>query len=213
MCSNYNLFDSDSDTNSIVDDSDTNSIVDDSDENSSLDSDSSNLLPIRKRVRRISSSDDDEEISTNISDDWVWENTDNKATIHCFSGLPGINPQVLARLENENASLDIVYEILSEDFWHMLATETNRYHQQIIEDEKYRCKKFDEKWENTNSDEMKAYYAFQQLKATGHNVVPLKHQYSEKQCHFQDLHYCLGTYILQIMMTQTERIDSIKYEV
>lgn len=163
MCSSYIAFENaiDSETTS---DSDNDccdlSVVGYNDEDVyDSASDSSDLLPIRKRARRISSTDEEDGIATNTTQGWVWSDIDNESTIHPFLGKPGIASDVLDKLGNKNSSLDMFYQILSGDFWELLSTETNRYHQQVTEKDNYHHKKFEEKWENTTPDEMKAYFA------------------------------------------------------
>uniref|UniRef100_A0A1A9USE3 Uncharacterized protein n=1 Tax=Glossina austeni TaxID=7395 RepID=A0A1A9USE3_GLOAU len=94
------------------------------DSDSSADSD---IAPIRKRVRRLSSDENfqfsDNELPDNtglFSGEWNWEEKDNILKIHKFAEGPGISATVLRRL-------CVLEEILAKDWWEIVSKETNRY--------------------------------------------------------------------------------------
>nr|XP_003706754.1 PREDICTED: piggyBac transposable element-derived protein 4-like [Megachile rotundata] len=53
----------------------------------------------------------------------------------------------------------MINEILTEDFWQIIVTETNRYASQILRNETHKLKKYEDNWRDTNLDEIKAYFA------------------------------------------------------
>ncbi|XP_014487785.1 PREDICTED: piggyBac transposable element-derived protein 4-like isoform X3 [Dinoponera quadriceps] len=111
----------------------------------------------RRRTRRLSSSDS-ESSREPVSEEWIWEEEENVADIKSFSEISGINPLSLRRLGGNPTPLDVLKEVLNEDFWDTIVEETNRYARQVIEKEGCVTKK-NQGWFPVSSDEMKAYIA------------------------------------------------------
>ncbi|KAG8239904.1 hypothetical protein J437_LFUL019476 [Ladona fulva] len=117
---------------------------------SGTNSDNSNVVPrVRKHAQRLSSSSsapsEGDEASASASafrEEWVWEEKDNVPELKRFTEISGV-----------------FEEVLSDDFWEMLSTETNRYAKQVVENEQYKEKQIDKTWFDVNTDEMKAYFA------------------------------------------------------
>lgn len=91
--------------------------------------------------------------------EWVWKSEDNVPQIKPFTAHPGINDLVLERLGLNPTPLKFFEEVFDIEFWQMLTDETNRYAEQVINNEYGEPKKIDEKWFAVTVDEMKAYIA------------------------------------------------------
>ncbi|GFT52655.1 hypothetical protein NPIL_313741 [Nephila pilipes] len=102
--------------------------------------------------RHLSSTDS--ESSHEILDEWIWEENENVPDVKRFFEVSGINTLSLQRLGDNHKTLDVLNEVLKEDFWNIIVEETNRYARQIIEKEGLRGKKNrNERWFPVNSDE------------------------------------------------------------
>ncbi|XP_015598511.1 piggyBac transposable element-derived protein 4-like [Cephus cinctus] len=110
------------------------------------------LQNVRKRARPISSSDD-----SDVADDgWNWTEEENIVNIKQFTETPGINPLVLRTLGANSTPLCVLKQILSDDFFQMIVTETNRYAAQM---NMQRNTKMSKDWFPVTSDEIKAYFS------------------------------------------------------
>lgn len=96
--------------------------------------------------------------SQNIQKDWVWKDEDNVPQIKQFTASPGVKNPVLHRLGNDPSALKVLCEVFGQEFWKSLTEETNRYAEQIIQ-ENTKTKKIDAEWFPVSVDEMKAYVA------------------------------------------------------
>ncbi|KAG8239834.1 hypothetical protein J437_LFUL011460 [Ladona fulva] len=110
---------------------------------SGTNSDNSNVVPrVRKRARHLSSSSsapsEGDEASASASafrEEWVWEEKDNVPELKQFTEISSVSASFLRRLGNNPKPLQVFEEVLSDDFWEMLSTETNRYVKQVVESE------------------------------------------------------------------------------
>ncbi|GFU30367.1 transient receptor potential-gamma protein [Nephila pilipes] len=98
----------------------------------------------KRRTRRLSSSDS--EASLEKLDEWIWEEKENVPNVKWFSEVPGINTLCLRKLGDNSKALDVLNEVLKEDFWNIIAEETNRYARQIIEKGFGKKEKRNERW-------------------------------------------------------------------
>ncbi|KAG8238819.1 hypothetical protein J437_LFUL010533 [Ladona fulva] len=118
---------------------------------SGTNSDNSNVVPrVQKRARHLSSSSsapsEGDEASTSTSafrEEWVWEEKDNVPELKQFTEISSVSTSFLCRLGNNPKALQVFEEVLSDDFWEMLSTETNRYAKQVVENEQYKEKEID----------------------------------------------------------------------
>lgn len=94
----------------------------------------------------------------NSQTEWTWKTTDNEPQIKQFTATSGIKPNVLQRLGSDPSALKVFSEVFTEQFWELLAKETNIYAEQIIT-EGSKKKKIDNEWFQMSVDEMKAYFA------------------------------------------------------
>lgn len=99
--------------------------------------------------------------NTNQIEEWKWKNENNSPKLKPFTAKPGIKDPVLSRLGLSPTPLDFFEEVFDKDFWQILADETNRYAEQVINGEAVdtETKKIDEKWYPVTVDEMKGYVA------------------------------------------------------
>ncbi|KAG0433428.1 PiggyBac transposable element-derived protein 4 [Dictyocoela muelleri] len=94
-----------------------------------------------------------------ITNNWQWQVRDNIPKIWNFTEVVGIKSANLIRLGKNVSSLDVFYEIFNNDFWEMLANETNRYANQTLSGDKSKLKIIDKDWSDTTSDEIQIYFA------------------------------------------------------
>ncbi|XP_050452209.1 piggyBac transposable element-derived protein 4-like [Cataglyphis hispanica] len=117
------------------------------------------IFPLRNR-RRILSDDEKEYINEDceidlIPNEWVWKDTENITKIWKYSRTSKIN----IPFGQSVTVLQMINEILTEDFWQIIVTETNRYASQILRNKTHKLKKYEDNWRDTNLDEIKAYFA------------------------------------------------------
>ncbi|XP_023288038.1 piggyBac transposable element-derived protein 4-like [Orussus abietinus] len=131
-------------------------IVINSNENSD---DSSVIVPVVNRARRliISDSDEEENPRPDLSVKWNWKETDNTIKIWEYSDSHGVKDYVLDQLETHDGLLDLFFIVFDDSFWDIVVTQTNLYAQQIMSNG--RRKKVDDGWFPVTKDEMLAYYA------------------------------------------------------
>ncbi|KAG8238150.1 hypothetical protein J437_LFUL017263 [Ladona fulva] len=139
--------------------SDDNQTETEDETSSGTNSDNSNVVPrVRKHAQRLSSSSsapsEGDETSTSANafrEEWVWEEKDNVPELKQFTEISGVS--------NNPKPQQVFEEVLSDDFWEMLSSETNRYAKQVVESEQYKEKDIDKKWFDANPDEMKVFFA------------------------------------------------------
>ncbi|XP_015180955.1 PREDICTED: piggyBac transposable element-derived protein 2-like [Polistes dominula] len=120
-------------------------------------SDSDIIMPVAKRVRRMIIDESSEEEST-TRQAWIWQEVPNTPIIWKYSENHGIEASVLNNLSANPRILDLFFITFDNKFWEILVTETNRFADQTLHDE--RKKRYvDDTWYSVTSDEIKAYYA------------------------------------------------------
>lgn len=81
-------------------------------------------------------------------------------TIWNFTAVVGINSANLIRFGKNVSSLDIFYEIFNDDFWEMLANETNKYANQTLSGDESKQQIIDKDWSDTTSDEIQFFLRY-----------------------------------------------------
>ncbi|XP_015185810.1 PREDICTED: piggyBac transposable element-derived protein 4-like [Polistes dominula] len=125
------------------------------------DSDCEEIICPAGKLRRILLYDSEEESNSEdcepnfTSEEWIWEDKENNSKIWQYSRIPGMNIE----MTEETTALQMLNQILSKDFWNIIVTESNRYASQTIGDTARKIKKSEEKWRDTNIDEIQAYFA------------------------------------------------------
>lgn len=103
---------------------------------------------------RVKSSE--EESTTQQS--WIWQKVKNTPIVWKYSEHHGIKASVLNNLSDNSRILDLFFITFDNKFWEILVTETNRFADQTIHDE--RKKRYvDDTWYPVTLDEIKTYYA------------------------------------------------------
>lgn len=110
--------------------------------------DSDIMFPVRKRPQRLiieDDSDDEDSISQQLSEQWFWEEKNNKPKIWKYIQTPGIRAAILDQLGGKKRELDFFNIMFDNVFWDTIVQETNRYAEKIISYE-HRRKIIDETW-------------------------------------------------------------------
>ncbi|XP_043501581.1 piggyBac transposable element-derived protein 1-like [Polistes fuscatus] len=98
-------------------------------------SDSDIIMPVAKRVRRMITDESSEEEST-TRQAWIWQEVPNTPIIWKYSENHGIEASVLNNLSANPRILDLFFITYDNKFWEILVTETNRFADQTLHDER-----------------------------------------------------------------------------
>lgn len=123
--------------------------------------DSDIMVPVRKRPRRLiieDDSDDEDSIYQQLSEQWFWEEKNNKPKIWKYIQTPGIRAAILDQLDGSKRELDFFNIMFDNVFWDNIVQETNRYAEKIIS-YKHTRKIIDETWIPVDCNEIKIYFA------------------------------------------------------
>ncbi|KAI4482901.1 hypothetical protein M0802_013618 [Mischocyttarus mexicanus] len=102
-------------------------------------SDSDVFMPVAKLIRHMIVNDSSEEEDT-TEQPWIWRKGENTPIVWKYSGHHGIKAPVLNNLSDNPKILDLFFITFDKKFWKSLVTETNRFADQTIHDErKKRC--------------------------------------------------------------------------
>ena len=117
------------------------------------------LFRRRKRGEKLVSDTESDTVNELNETQWNWKEVDNVPKVWNYTEVSCIHPDILHRLGNNPNVLDMFNEVLDENFWKMIAVETNRYAHQNLNNKKYKKKKSDHKWVDTDGNELKIYFA------------------------------------------------------
>ena len=89
---------------------------------------------------------------------WIWKEETNDPKIWNYTEIPGIKVAILNQLGENKKELDFFNIIFDNIFWENIVMETNRYANQIMNNENKRLK-IDKTWFPIDCGEIKIYFA------------------------------------------------------
>ncbi|XP_046997952.1 piggyBac transposable element-derived protein 4-like [Schistocerca americana] len=95
---------------------------------------------------------------TSNNQSWTWQQEGNEPTIWTYTEIPGVKEAALQHVSTSIRELDVFYVIFNSTFWENIATETNRYAQDVLNIEQKR-RKIDQKLSLVGCNEIKIYVA------------------------------------------------------
>jgi hypothetical protein len=102
--------------------------------------------------------DVENEIYTNITDQWSWESQKNNPYICKYIKTPGLSNEALDQIATSRREIDFFNLLFDDSFWENIVQETNKYADQIRKDVNLK-KALDESWDPVDCNEIKVYFA------------------------------------------------------